>query len=175
MAALGVVEHLNVIEDICTGILPGQVNLAANPLALEQLEEAFSHRVVMAIATPAHTADQVVVPQETLPVMTRKLTALVGMHQHRIFGLPAPQRHQQSIEHQISVDAAAHGPANDLAREQVKHHRQVQPPLMGADVGDVCDPRLVDPIGRELSVQMVGGYHCGLASPATGTAAIARL
>ena len=107
-----------------------------NPLALEQLEEAVSHRVVMAIATPAHTADQVVVPQETQPFMARKLTALVGMHQHCIFGLSAPQHHQQRIEYQISVDTAAHGSANDLAREQVKHHRQVQPTLVGSDVGD---------------------------------------
>ncbi len=73
VAALGVVEHLDVIEVIGTGISSCWVNLAANPLALEQLEEAFGHRVVKAIATPAHTGDQVVVPQETLPVLARKL------------------------------------------------------------------------------------------------------
>lgn len=39
----------------CTGI-----NLAANPLALEQLEEAFGNCVVMAVAASAHAADQVV-------------------------------------------------------------------------------------------------------------------
>ena len=69
VAAFGVVEHLDVIEDVGTGILSCWVNLAANPLALEQLEEAFGYRVVMAIATPTHAADQVVVPQEALPVM----------------------------------------------------------------------------------------------------------
>lgn len=32
-------KHFDVIEDICAGILLGYANLAASPLALEQLEE----------------------------------------------------------------------------------------------------------------------------------------
>ena len=83
VAALGVVKHLDVAENIGAGILSGGVNLAANPLALEQLEEAFGHSVVLTVAPTAHAADQVVVSQEPLPVMACELTALVGMHQHR--------------------------------------------------------------------------------------------
>lgn len=77
MATLWVVEHLDVIEDIGTDIVLGQVILAAIRLALEQLKEAHPHRVVMAIATPAHAADQVGGPQETPPIMARKLTAQI--------------------------------------------------------------------------------------------------
>ncbi len=77
VAALWVVEHLDVIEDISPCILPGWVNLAANPLTLEQLEEALGHRVVMAVAPMAHAAEQIVVAQETLPVMPCELTALI--------------------------------------------------------------------------------------------------
>ena len=77
VATLGVVEHLDLVKDISTGILPGWVDLAANPLTLEQLEEAFGHSIVMAVAPAAHTTDQVVVPQETLPVMPCELTALI--------------------------------------------------------------------------------------------------
>ena len=77
VATFGVVEHLDVVKDISTGILPGWVDLAANPLTFEQLEEALGHGVVVAVATPAHAADQVVVPQETLPVMPCELTALI--------------------------------------------------------------------------------------------------
>ena len=54
-----------------------QVDLAANPPALEQLKEALGYGVVVAVATITHAADQVVVPQEALPVMVRELTALV--------------------------------------------------------------------------------------------------
>jgi hypothetical protein len=39
VTAFGVVEHLDVMKDIGTGILTGWVDLAADPLTLEQLEE----------------------------------------------------------------------------------------------------------------------------------------
>jgi hypothetical protein len=39
--------------------------------------------------------------------------------------------------------------------------------------GDVCDSRLVDAIGRELSVQMVDGHHHEF--PAADTAPITHL
>ena len=77
VATVGVVEHLDVVKDISTGILPGWVDLAANPLTFEQLEEALGHGVVVAVAPAAHTTDQIVVPQETLPVMPCELTALI--------------------------------------------------------------------------------------------------
>jgi hypothetical protein len=54
VTAFGVVEHLDVMKDIGTGILTGWVDLAADPLTLEQLEEAFSHSVVMAVAAAIH-------------------------------------------------------------------------------------------------------------------------
>ena len=74
---LGVVEHLDVVEDIGSCVVAGRIGLAANALALEQLEEAFGHRVVVAVAAPAHAADQLVIAQEGLPLMPGELTALV--------------------------------------------------------------------------------------------------
>lgn len=115
-------------------ILTIHADSVTNPLTLEQLEEALRDSIVMAVVSPAHAADQVVVAQEGLPVMPGELTPLIGMHQHRLLWLSASQRHQQGVEHQLGVDAAAHGPANDLAREQIEHHRQVQPAFVGADV-----------------------------------------
>lgn len=56
VTAFGVVEHLDVMKDIGTGILAGWVELATNPLTLEQLEEAFSHSVVMAVAAATRRA-----------------------------------------------------------------------------------------------------------------------
>lgn len=175
VAALWVVEHLDVNEHIGAGILPGWIDLAANPLSLEQLEEALSHGVVVAVASPAHAAEQVVVPQETLPVVARELTAFIGVHQHRVFGLSAPQRHQQSIEHKFCVDAAGHGPANHLAGEQIKHHGQIQPTLVGTDLGDVRNPGLVWTLRRELPLQMVRCHHGRLAATTPSAAPVARL
>ena len=50
-----VVEHLDVVEDIRYGLSAGGVDAAANALALEQMEEALGHGVVMAITPAAHT------------------------------------------------------------------------------------------------------------------------
>ena len=75
--ALGVVKHLDVVEDIAAGQVSGLIDLAPDPLALEQLEEALGHRVVVAIAPPAHAALAVIGLQEVLPVMAAELAALV--------------------------------------------------------------------------------------------------
>ena len=74
---LWVVEHLDVVEDICPGILACCVDLPANSLTLEQLEEALGHSVVMAVAAAAHAGDQMVLAQEVLPVMPSELRALI--------------------------------------------------------------------------------------------------
>ncbi len=84
------------------------------------------------------------------------------MNDHRVLWLSAPDRHRECVKHQARLHARSHAPANDLAREQVKHNRQVQPTLVGANVGDVCGPGLVDAIGRKLSVQMVVATTAGL-------------
>ena len=50
VAPLWVVEHLDVVEDICFGGIACWIDLAADTFALEQLEEALGHCVVVAIA-----------------------------------------------------------------------------------------------------------------------------
>lgn len=73
----GVIEHLDVIEDVATRLTARGVDLPTHAFALEQLEEALGHGVVMAVATPTHAADKVVVAQEPLPFVSGELTALI--------------------------------------------------------------------------------------------------
>ena len=61
VAPLWVVEHLDVVEDVGLGGIARWIDLAADAFALEQLEEALGHGVVVAIATSAHAGDQLVV------------------------------------------------------------------------------------------------------------------
>lgn len=149
MTASGVVEHLDVVEDIAAGQTPGWVDLAPDALALEQLKEALGHSVVMAVAAAAHAGDQVVALEEVLPLMAGELTALIGVQRDRRFGFAPPDGHQQRSQHQISVDATAHRPTNHLARVQVQHHSQVQPAFVRADVDDIGDPDLIGLADRE--------------------------
>jgi hypothetical protein len=90
VAPLGVVEHLDVVEDVSASVVARGIDLAADALALEQLEEALGHGVVVAVAAPAHAADQVVVPQELLPFVPSELSALIGVHRDSLFGLAPP-------------------------------------------------------------------------------------
>src|SRR5690606_1550081 len=68
----------------------------------------------------------------------------------------------------------ARGPAHDLPRVQVHHRRQVQPALVGADVGDVGDPDLVRRVRSEVAVQHIVD-HADRATPMAGLAPVADL
>src|SRR5690606_32887907 len=59
-------------------------------------------------------------------------------------------------------------------RVQVHHRRQVQPALVGADVGDVGDPDLVRRVRSEVAVQHIVD-HADRATPMAGLAPVADL
>ncbi len=79
MLSGGVVEHLDVIEHILASFLPCPIGPTPDPLALEQVEEALGHSIVMAVTAPAHRVNQIVVSQEAGPVHAGELGALIGM------------------------------------------------------------------------------------------------
>ena len=54
MLAFRIVEHLDVVEHVLSGIGPGPVGPAPYPLALEQIKETLGHGIVVAIPAPAH-------------------------------------------------------------------------------------------------------------------------
>lgn len=90
MTALGVVEHLDVVEDIAACFTAGRIDASADAFTLEQLEEALSHCVVVAVTASAHAADQVVVTQEGLPLVACELAALIGMNHDGCLRLASP-------------------------------------------------------------------------------------
>jgi hypothetical protein len=84
MTTSWVVKHLNVIEHIPPGFLAVNVNLPLDSFTLEQLEEAFGHSIVVAVATATHAGGQVVRLEEVLSIITAELTTLVGMHDYHL-------------------------------------------------------------------------------------------
>ena len=54
MASPTVVEQLDIIEYIRSGFVADCVDPPLDPLSLEELEEAFGYRIVVAISAPAH-------------------------------------------------------------------------------------------------------------------------
>jgi len=91
--AFWVVELLDVIESISESILPGTVDLSPDLLPLQQLEKAFGHRIVMAVATSTHAARQLVGFQEALPIAAIEMTTL----SERIIASCSGLRHQTAI------------------------------------------------------------------------------
>lgn len=73
------------------------------------------------------------------------------------------------------VDARLHRPADDLAREKIEHDSQVQPTLVGPDVGDVGDPRLVGLRDIAPLFEMVGRNDRRVAVAVAGTPPVTRL
>lgn len=79
------------------------------------------------------------------------------------------------MQRQVGRHAGLRGPADYAAREQINHDRQIQPPLVGPDMGDVCHPDLVWRINLELPIQGVGRDHGRLATISPRTSLIADL
>ncbi|MCY1559774.1 hypothetical protein D9M68_968430 [compost metagenome] len=90
VSPLGVIEHLDVVEDIDACVVARGIDLAAHSLTLEQLKEALGDGVVVAVSAPAHAAGQIVFPHERLPAMSGELTSLIRVHRDSLLRPTAP-------------------------------------------------------------------------------------
>lgn len=89
MLALRVVEHLDVLEDVLPCGFSGRISATADAFALEELEEAFRDRVVMAVPSAAHAGAQIVLAEKLLPLAAgelRPLDALLRVKPRFCFG-----------------------------------------------------------------------------------------
>ena len=73
MFAFWIIKHLNIIEYILSGFVPRFVKPAANPLSLEQIEEAFGDSVVVAVAASAHGMPDIMCLEKSRPIYASKL------------------------------------------------------------------------------------------------------
>lgn len=90
---------------IAACFLSSCIDVFANTLSFLQLEEAFCHSVVMTVASPAHARLQVVAGQEPLPLVARKLAALVRMNEDGLAWSSAPDAYMQGFQGQLSINA----------------------------------------------------------------------
>lgn len=119
---------------------------AREQFALQGREEAFAHRVVEAIADRAHRRAHPGFAAACAELDRGVLGALIGVMDD--FGRTAlPQRKIERLEHQLGAQMGFHGPAHNLAAEDVEYHREVEEPGPGRDIGDVGDPQAIG-LGR---------------------------
>ena len=70
---VGAVEHLDVFEHVLSCSVACEVGSSLDPLAFQQVEEAFGGSVVMAITATAHTGIQIVFAEKRLPILSGEL------------------------------------------------------------------------------------------------------
>ena len=61
---LAIIEPFNIDKDISPGLCSGHIPLGVHAFSFQEPKETFSHRIVIAIANPTHTADQPIDFQE---------------------------------------------------------------------------------------------------------------
>lgn len=100
-----IVETLDVIEDFRLSLSPCAVNPHLDTFALEVAEARLGNRVIPAVTTTTHAWTQSFVFSPTVELIAAKLTSMIRMDDHRIFGSPAPSKHRQRIQLQARLRA----------------------------------------------------------------------
>jgi hypothetical protein len=54
------------------------------------------------------------------------------------------------------MECGRHRPSNDLSREEIHDHGQIEPALPRANVSDVGDPHRVGPEDVEIPLEKIG-------------------
>ena len=131
--------------------------LPVQPADLQATPQALRWGVVPAVALAAHRTLHLVTGQRALKFMSAVLTATVGMEDKARCWVPSKPRHLQGVRDQAALHVRLHAPAHHLAAEQVNHCCQVQPALVGGDVGDVACPDLIGRSRGEVALHQVWG------------------
>ena len=98
--------------------------------------------VIPAVTLAAHGRLHRIALQCVLEVMSAILAAPVRMNYQPGRRLSPEICHAQCIDYQTGLHVFFHTPAHNLTAVQVQQNRQVQPTLVGGDVGDVGCPHL---------------------------------
>ena len=89
-------------------------------------------------------------------VLSGVLTTAVGVVDQVGCWTALDHGHAQSCQRQLCAQVVSHGPAHHPSRGAVQEDGQVEPPLPGADVGDVAHPELVGIVGCEVALDQIG-------------------
>jgi hypothetical protein len=150
-----IIERFDVEEKVSSGFVASAVHSMPRPLALQRAEEAFHGGIVVPAANPVHTGLDIVLFEQLLVGVVGVLTALIRMVNETRTWLALTEGHLQRPQGQLSGHAIRHRPADNPARAQVQDAGQIEPAFQRGNVGDICQPLLVRPLGHEVSLQHV--------------------
>ena len=150
-----IIEALDVIKHVRFGLVARAVRFRRGAFGLERGEEALHRGIVPAVAGSTHATGHAVVGQEPLEGLTGVLAPPIGVMQHGLRFTAPPDRHHKGIGDELRGHRRLHGPADDPAREQIHHRRDVEPAFGGPEIGEVGDPFAVGRRGRERAIEHI--------------------
>lgn len=159
-----IVLALDELEDgeFCLGPCPKAA--AIKELAFESCEEAFSHRVVVAVADGAARGADIHLSAALAEGESGVLTALIGV-MNDISRPPLIVRHLERVEDQGRLQVRRHRPADNAAAEGVEHYGEIEKASPRRHVGDVGHPELVRGICREVALDEVTRFRLFRSAP----------
>src|SRR5215472_8558267 len=152
----GAVVPGDVLDDGPAGHVLGGPGLKVGQLAFERGEKRFRKSVVPALAGPAVGQRDLAVTGQGGEGGGGVLATPVRMENHARSGVAGGDRVGQRVGDQLGAQVIGDRVADDAAGGDVDHGGQVQPPLPGADVGDVPAPAGVDRggVGGEVAADL---------------------
>ena len=127
MKPITVIEHLNVVYDICPGFFSAQIALLMSAFSLQPMKEALNNWVIPTVAFSAHAACHPILFELILILMGCILTTTIRMMEKSFTRSTSKISHLQSLFRQGYFHLFADSPSNGLARIQVDNNGQLQP------------------------------------------------
>jgi hypothetical protein len=156
MPSSSIIPALDILKDGQSGLFPGSELSVVDQLGFHGFEKTFCHGIIPTVASPAHTLQHWFAFKLFSELLAGILYTAVGVKQQRLSYGPVPHRHPPGGHTgHFRFHRLTQGPAYHLPVSQVQHRRQVEPALLGFDVGQVRNPFLRQPGGRKIPVQVV--------------------
>ena len=126
-----------------------------NRFAFETAEEIFSNSVVIRVALAGHALTDSEIGQPEAISASGILDAAVRVEDEAGIRMASADGHIKSGEGEIRVDAVREGITDDLLCAQILDSSEIEPALIGRDVGDITDPCLVGGVKRKLAHEQI--------------------
>ena len=156
MQPLAIVEPFNERKDLPARVVSGAIPLVMYQLILEDAEETFRHRIIVAVSFTAHAWRQ---PQcRELPLIRQGtvLGAPIRVMDEARLNASLVHRHGQGLQRELLVRLGAHGPPDHPPRIQIQEHGHIEPTRLRRHRRDIAHPDPIEAGRHKALLQHIG-------------------
>src|SRR5712692_1037790 len=153
-----IVEHFDVLEDFLPRFFTREVTPMMDQFLLECAEEALHASVVPTIALATHRTFDAMVTHDLLVARGGVLDATIRVMQKPRLGCAPPQRHGKRLDGEIGREARSHAKADHGTREEVEDDGEIEPTLLGPNVGNIARPDTIRRRDGKLPIERIGRH-----------------